>query len=105
MIKLQNGKKSSSKFNYAFTSTFISTPHTLCLFLHPTPCVCFRKAPLEKRDRDNYTPLLMAAYSGHAESLDALLKKGADYEAVDKNDKTAVYLAAEEDKLDALKVI
>lgn len=46
----------------------------------------------------------MAAYSGHAESLDALLKKGADYEAVDKNDKTAVYLAAEEDKLDALKV-
>lgn len=93
MIKLQNGQKSSSKFNYAFTSTFISTP-----------CFCFRKAPLEKRDRDNYTPLLMAAYSGHAESLDALLKKGADYEAVDKNDKTAVYLAAEEDKLDALKV-
>jgi ankyrin repeat protein len=46
----------------------------------------------------------MAAYSGHAESLDTLLKKGADYEAVDKNDKTAVYLAAEEDKLDALKV-
>ena len=46
----------------------------------------------------------MAAYSGHAESLDTLLKKGADYEAVDKNDKTAVYLAAEEDKLEALKV-
>ena len=46
----------------------------------------------------------MAAYSGHAESLDTLLKKGAYYEAMDKNDKTAVYLAAEEDKLEALKV-
>ena len=67
-------------------------------------CSLYRKAPLEKRDRDNYTPLLMAAYSGHAESLDTLLKKGADYEVVDKNDKTAVYLAAEEDKLEALKV-
>lgn len=94
----------TSKWSKIFLKvSFMLSPLLLCL--HPTPCVCFRKAPLEKRDRDNYTPLLMAAYSGHAESLDALLKKGADYEAVDKNDKTAVYLAAEEDKLDALKVI
>ena len=63
-----------------------------------------RKAPLEKKDKDNYTPLLMAAYTGNADIVDLLLRKGADYEAVDKNDKTAIYLAAEEDKADALKV-
>lgn len=76
----------------------------LFLFLYFIFCVCFRKVFLEKRDRDNYTSLLMVAYSGYVEFLDVLLKKGVDYEVVDKNDKTAVYLAVEEDKLDVLKV-
>lgn len=75
----------------------------LCLYF--IFCVCFRKVFLEKRDRDNYTSLLMVAYSGYVEFLDVLLKKGVDYEVVDKNDKTVVYLAVEEDKLDVLKVI
>lgn len=76
----------------------------LFLFLYFIFCVCFRKVFLEKRDRDNYTSLLMVAYSGYVEFLDVLLKKGVDYEVVDKNDKIAVYLAVEEDKLDVLKV-
>lgn len=75
----------------------------LCLYF--IVCVCFRKVFLEKRDRDNYTSLLMVAYSGYVEFLGVLLKKGVDYEVVDKNDKTVVYLAVEEDKLDVLKVI
>ena len=46
----------------------------------------------------------MAAVSGHAEIVNLLLKKGADYMAMDKNDKSAIFLAAEEDKVEALKV-
>jgi len=59
---------------------------------------------LERRDKDNFTPLLMAATYGHADTIDLLLKKRADYEAVEKNEKTAIYLCSEEDNLEALKV-
>lgn len=59
---------------------------------------------MEYRDKDGYTPLLIAATYGHADTVHLLLRKGADFEAVEKNDKTAIYLACEEDKPEALAV-
>jgi serine protease inhibitor len=59
---------------------------------------------LEYRDKDGYTALLIAATYGHADTIHSLLGRGADYEAVEKNDKTAVYLACEEDNAEALSV-
>ena len=59
---------------------------------------------MEYRDKDGYTPLLIAATYGHADTIHILLRRGADYEAVEKNDKTAVYLACEEDNAEALSV-
>ncbi|XP_071138004.1 transient receptor potential cation channel subfamily A member 1 homolog isoform X4 [Mytilus edulis] len=63
------------------------------------------KPPIEYRDKDGFSPLLIAATYGHAETIHQLLRKGADYEAVEKNDKTAVYLACEEDKPEALSAL
>ncbi|KAH9498505.1 Transient receptor putative cation channel sub A member 1 [Bulinus truncatus] len=57
---------------------------------------------INKRDKDNYTPLLLAAFYGNVETVDLLLRKGADYTAVDKYDKTAIFLAAEKNHLNVL---
>ena len=65
---------------------------------------CCRGARINRRDKDNYTPLLLAATYGHVQTVELLLQKGADYTAVDKYDKTAIYLAAEENKLAVLEV-
>ena len=59
---------------------------------------------MEYRDKDGYTALLIDATYGHADTIHSLLRRGADYEAVEKNDKTAVYLACEEDNAEALSV-
>lgn len=64
----------------------------------------FSGSNIEDKDRDNFTPLLLAAVYGHAKTVELLLERGADTSAEDKNDKTAVFLAAEENKLEALEV-
>ena len=64
----------------------------------------FRGAKIEKRDKDNFTPLLLAACYGHADTIKRLIKRGADLKAVDKDDKNAIYWTAEEDHLEALSV-
>lgn len=53
---------------------------------------------------DNFSPLLLAAVFGHANAVRTLIERGADVSVEDKNDKTVVFLAAEENKLDVLKV-
>lgn len=62
-------------------------------------------ANIECKDRDNFTPLLLAASYGHAKTVELLLQRGANPDVEDKNDKTAVFLAAEENKLEVLEVI
>lgn len=54
--------------------------------------------------RNQSTPLLVAAHSGHAAAIQMLLALGADVRADDKLDKTAVHLSAEQGKEEALKV-
>ncbi|XP_046346459.2 transient receptor potential cation channel subfamily A member 1 homolog isoform X2 [Haliotis rufescens] len=60
-------------------------------------------AKIDRRCKDNYTPLLLAVTHGHVETVELLLQKGADYTAVDKNVKTVIFLAAEENKAPVLK--
>ena len=63
-----------------------------------------RGARIDRHDKDNFTPLLIAACNGHADTIKALLELGARIDDVDKNDKSALYWAAEEDNVVALKV-
>ena len=69
-----------------------------------TCCLVSRGARIDKHDKDNFTPLLIAACNGHADTIHTLLDLGARIEDVDKNDKSALYWAAEEDNVVALKV-
>jgi ankyrin repeat protein len=66
--------------------------------------MCYREADIECRDEENFTPLLLASVYGRAVTVDLLIQKGADVTAVDKNDKTAIFLAAEQNQLSALEV-
>ena len=65
----------------------------------------FRGARINRHDKDNFSPLLIAASNGHAATIKTLLQKGARLYDVDKNDKTALFWAAEEDNVEALEVM
>ena len=65
---------------------------------------CYRGADIDCLDKDNYTPLLVAASEGHTAVVSKLLDKGADLKATNIHDKTAIFLAAEENRVDTLKV-
>lgn len=45
-------------------------------------------------DVDSHTPFLSAAYHGQVEAFRCLLERGAPVDAVDKNRKSCVFLAA-----------
>lgn len=64
----------------------------------------FSGASIERRDKDNFTPLLIAASEGHTASIEVLLRFNANINATDKHEKTAIFWAAEERQIDALKV-
>lgn len=59
---------------------------------------------IDYRDNDMRTPLLLAVMHSHVEATKALLKHSADVTVVDVNNKTAVYLASENNNLKILKV-
>ncbi len=61
-------------------------------------------AKIERRDKDNFTPLLIAASNGHSQTIKVLLDHSADISARDKHDKTAMFWAAEENQPDGLQV-
>jgi ankyrin repeat protein len=68
-------------------------------------CKCiFRSANVNSRNKDGLTPLLKAARKGHMKTVKILLDKRADVRATDKNEKSAIFLAAAEDNLDTLQV-
>ena len=61
-------------------------------------------ANIELKDAESMTPLLVASRNGHLETLSWLLKYKADVTETDKDDKTCLMWAAEEDRTDAIKV-
>ncbi|CAG5110986.1 Oidioi.mRNA.OKI2018_I69.chr2.g5330.t1.cds [Oikopleura dioica] len=60
---------------------------------------------LEVRDKDGWTPLMIAADQGHFEATDVLLELGADITAKDKNDRNCVFIAAKESNYKYLRHI
>lgn len=52
-----------------------------------------RGADIETKDRDDYTPLLLAASEGNAEAVNVLIQSGANLFCMDKEDRTALYWA------------
>ncbi len=61
-------------------------------------------ADIEATDKDGFTPLLNAACEDHAENILCLLKQGANVASLDKQDRTAIYLASEFNNLTSLIV-
>ena len=82
------------------SSIFLYIYHC-CIFLY---LFIRRGANIDKHDKDSFSPLLLASCEGHADTIKVLLARGANPYEVDKNDKSCIYWAAEEDKLEALKV-
>ena len=64
----------------------------------------YRGADIDCLDKDNYTPLLVAASEGHTDVVSKLLHEGADLQVKDIHNKTAIFLAAEKNRVNTLKV-
>ena len=77
---------------------YVFIPFMINIFPHD------RGAGCNRHDKDNFSPLLIAASNGHAATIKTLLAKGANLYDTDKNDKTALFWAAEEDNVEAIMV-
>ena len=64
----------------------------------------FRGASINSRDKDNETPLLMAVRKNNLETVKLLLEHSADLTVKDANDKTCLFIAAEENSIEAFEV-
>jgi cytohesin len=64
-----------------------------------------RGADIEARDRDGYTPLLIAARNGTTDVLQVLLSRGAAPNARDKRGRTALHWTAELNRPHHLKLL
>jgi len=59
---------------------------------------------VEMRDADYMTPFLVASRYGHLETLSWLLEYKVNVSATDKDDKTCLMWAAEENRPEAIRV-
>ena len=66
-------------------------------------CIC-SDADITALDEDSYTPLLIAAAHGQTDALTKLLDRGAPVDDLDKDGKSVVFVAAEENHTDVLQV-
>ena len=64
----------------------------------------FSGANIELKDLDYLTPLMMACRYGYIETISCLLKHGANVTETDKDDKTCLMWAAEENRVEAIMV-
>ena len=62
-------------------------------------------ARIEARDKDNFTPLLLASCEGNDEAVDILLARGADINALDREDKSALFWAAAQNHSKTMEVL
>lgn len=59
---------------------------------------CFRGADIIAVDAESYTPLMLAAATGHVEAFNALLRKGSPIH------KSVLHIAAKENHVEVLEV-
>ncbi len=64
----------------------------------------YRGADIEAQDEDSYTPLLMAIAYGQKSAMETLLTNKCSVDVVDRNGKSIVFIAAEENQAELLKV-
>ena len=64
----------------------------------------FSGANVEVKDLDGLTPLMIACRYGYLETITCLLKHGADVTETDKEDKTCLMWAVEENRIEAAMV-
>lgn len=67
--------------------------------------ILHRKADIEAQDDDSYTPLLDAVSYGQQRATEVLLERGAAVDVIDRDGKTIVFIAAEENHVEILEVI
>lgn len=67
--------------------------------------VAYSGADITATNTDLYTPLMFAASAGHLEAFTELMKVGAAIDAVDRERRTVVHLAAKENHGRILQVI
>jgi hypothetical protein len=80
-----------------YAAQFSSTPEIVSLLVE-------KGAEIEVRDKDGWTPLMVAAgYSSTPEIVTLLLAKGADALAKDEDGKKAIDYAQQNDKLKGTK--
>lgn len=75
-----------------------------CTYTHILHYYVHRGASLDALDADLYTPLLTAAVYGQERAFKCLMKAGAPIDVVDRNRKSCVFLAAEDNHVGILKV-
>ena len=73
-------------------------------FYLDTMFLFFSGADIECKTLDLVTPLMIASRFGNLECISLLLASNADVRQTDKDDKNSLMYAAEEDRVDAIKV-
>ena len=63
-----------------------------------------RGADIEAQDVDSYTPLLTAVAYGQKDAMETLLAAGCCCDALDRDGKSMIFIAAEENEYEVLKV-
>ena len=67
-------------------------------------CILCRGADIAASDEDSYTPLLITAVHGQVDALNKLLDRGAPVDDLDKDGKSVVFVASEENHTGVLRV-
>ena len=83
----------------------------LVLLIFSCKCTCmycthssFRGAEIEAQDVNLSTPLLVAAAHGQVEAIKLLICRKADIDALDKNRRSAVFIACQQKRAPVLQV-
>ena len=63
-----------------------------------------REANIEALDVDSYTPLLTAVAYGQKNAMEVLLENGAKWDVFDRDQRSIVFTAAEENYTSILRV-
>jgi len=62
-------------------------------------------AAVDFKDKDGRTPFLVAVKSGHLAAIQLLMQSLADLTAVDRFHRSAVYIAAENGRVECMKLL